>query len=123
MRGSIVRLLVHPFVCLFVPLVCFLPKCYCISESVCLFVSLAATLLHSLYFPSVVTVIVSFDFVTQLLFSSITTHQFLFHFLICYWWRIKDIAFKWHGLCLPVHCMGKLFKVSTFVSVCFLRRR
>ena len=51
-------------------------------SSLSMFVCLAATLLRSLYLLSVITVIVSFDFVIQPLFSSITTHDFLFHFFI-----------------------------------------
>ena len=93
---------------------------FCVSESVCLFVCLAATLLRSLYLLSVFTVIVSFDFVTQPLFSSIITHHFLFHFFIR---PLGDIEFERYFLPLAVRCVGKPFKVSTNYFVLFVLQR
>ena len=62
---------------------------------------------------------------------------FNFIFSSFHWERIQDIEFERLGLPLPVHCMGKMFNVTTnyfvfsffvilfcegqpFVSVCFL---
>ena len=113
---------------------------FCVSEYVHLFVWLLPCSGHCIIF----TVIVSFDFVIQPLFSSIIIHYFLFHFFIrslgenfFYFIFFQDIEFERHGLPLPVRCMGKSFKVSIyyfvflffvvlfckgkpFVSVCFL---
>ena len=51
---------------------CFLPKCLSVSESLSLFVCLLGCYpVRSLYLLNVFIVIVSFDFVIQLLFSSI----------------------------------------------------
>ena len=90
------------YVFLFVKYV-FLPKYLPLSVSLSLFaclllVCLAATLILSLYFLSVYTVIVSFDFVTQSFFASIITHHLLFHFFIRPLGRIQDIDFERHGL-------------------------
>ena len=87
-RVYTISLLLRLFVSMhFVPLVCFLPKCLPVSVSLsmfaCLFVYLAANLFLSLYLLHKFTVMVSFDFVTQLLFSSIISHRFLLHFFIC----------------------------------------
>ena len=68
---------------------------------------------HWVYLLIVLTVIVSFDFLIQLFFSSIIIHHLLFHFLWVYWGRIQDTEFKRHGQALPVCCAGKPFKVST----------
>ena len=76
-----------------------------------------------LYSLSVFTVIVSYDFVTQQLFSSTISIIFYFIFSSINWGRIQEIEFEQHGLLLPVHCMGKLFKVSTNYFVLFVLER
>ena len=52
--------------------------------------------------------------------SSTIIFNFMFSFI--HWGRIQDIQFKWLGLPLPIHCVGKLFRVSTnyFVFSCFV---
>ena len=95
----------------------------CLSLFVCLFVCLAATLLLSLYSLSVFTVIVSFDFITKLLFLSIITHHLLFHFFICPLWENSRHEFECHGLALPVRYMGKLLKVSTHYFILFVSQK
>ena len=115
---------IYLYVCLFLPLVRFLPKCLSVSLSLShLSLCLAATLLWSLYSLSVFTVIVSFDFVTQQLFSSTISIIFCFIFSSINWGRIQDIEFEQHGLLLPIRCMGKLFKVSTNYFALFVLQR
>ena len=85
--------------------------------SVCLFGCYPVPVIK---FANFFTVIVSFDFVTQSLFSSITTHHFLFHVFIR---PLGNIEFQWHCVPLPDRCMGKLFKVSTNYFVLFVLKR
>ena len=94
------------------------------SIFVCLLVGLAATLPWSLYLLSNFTVIVSFDFVIQPNSHQSSPIIFWFIFSSVHWGRIQDIEFEWHGLPLPVRCMGNPFQVSIkYYFVLFVLQR
>ena len=63
------------------------------------------------------------DFVTQFLFSSIITHQHLFHFFFFPLGRIQEIEFERHGLPLTIRCIGDPFNISTYYLVLFVLQR
>ena len=96
---------------------------FCVFESIfyfCLFVCLAATLLLSLCLVNVFTVVVSLILEHNLHFHQSSPIVFYFKFSFIHWWRIRYIECKWHGLPLPVQCMGKSFK-AIFCSFCFAK--
>ena len=125
---STVSLLVRLFasICLFVFLVCLLPKCLLVYVSLTLFICLFFWLLPcSRHYICKMSLLLLSVFI---LWNNRCFHQsspiiFYFIYSSVHWGRIQDIEFERHGLPLPVLCVGKPFKVSTNYFVLFILER